>query len=410
MTTNLTSTLRYAVIAILACFSTTSAWAGLVPVKSLEQLNSSKKYYIQNVDYTYYVYFQTSDYTETHQVNATGLCGDPLYATQFKIESDGNGGYTISDGEYYVTTSSTLDSDNNPYYWNTIPSVIPESWTLTCTDGIFTIAGANGKLWKAETQEIDDDFWEFVYLDGTAENSSTWRIYEYENEVELDQSLLAFAIPNMDPDDVQVTVNLRRTAMAAGKSNTICLPFDMSAEQIADTFGENTKVYAFANSVADRITYTYATNIEAGVPYIISPDKDLYDDYYVIHHVNVSSFTTQIHDVTRGEFTLYGTYNKIEPAPSDIYTYSDGKIYHYTQASSISGFRAYFHSKNPGAKINTFAFEDETDGIAEIVEVLEKSSLGVYNVNGQLVRQTSDNLEGLTPGVYVVNGKKVLVK
>ena len=43
------------------------------------------------------------------------------------------------------------------------------------------------------------------------------------------------------------------------------------------------------------------------------------------------------------------------------------------------------------------------------VPVLQRSTW-VYDLNGRLVRANSDSLEGLTPGVYIMNRKKILVK
>ena len=56
----------------------------------------------------------------------------------------------------------------------------------------------------------------------------------------------------------------------------------------------------------------------------------------------------------------------------------------------------------------TKAWEDVTDGIADVnTEVDQTTDNRVYNINGQYV---GTSLDGLQKGVYIQNGKKVIVK
>ena len=38
------------------------------------------------------------------------------------------------------------------------------------------------------------------------------------------------------------------------------------------------------------------------------------------------------------------------------------------------------------------------------------STFDVYNLNGQLVRKATSDTKGLEPGLYIINGKKVLIR
>ena len=51
-----------------------------------------------------------------------------------------------------------------------------------------------------------------------------------------------------------------------------------------------------------------------------------------------------------------------------------------------------------------------TNGIAAIDADAKTVNGNVYNLSGQLVRHNAASLDGLAHGVYVVNGKKVVVK
>ena len=50
---------------------------------------------------------------------------------------------------------------------------------------------------------------------------------------------------------------------------------------------------------------------------------------------------------------------------------------------------------------------DSTTGINKIEEVKKSLKGKVFNLNGQLV---GNSLEGLSKGIYIVNGKKVIIK
>uniref|UniRef100_A0AB33JI95 Leucine-rich repeat domain-containing protein n=1 Tax=Prevotella sp. GTC17262 TaxID=3236797 RepID=A0AB33JI95_9BACT len=80
------------------------------------------------------------------------------------------------------------------------------------------------------------------------------------------------------------------------------------------------------------------------------------------------------------------------------------------------GINDEFIASAAGARsISYFGLEDEDDTTTGIDEVAIEVGNGatrlvnVYNLNGQLVRQGSEDLNGLPAGVYVVNGKKIMV-
>ena len=44
------------------------------------------------------------------------------------------------------------------------------------------------------------------------------------------------------------------------------------------------------------------------------------------------------------------------------------------------------------------------------IEAEQQHNTNIYNLNGQLVRQGATSTEGLPSGLYIVGGKKVVVK
>lgn len=94
----------------------------------------------------------------------------------------------------------------------------------------------------------------------------------------------------------------------------------------------------------------------------------------------------------------------------------DDKPYSY----GLKAFRCWFELPgNATAKPSQFSLlidgvEDSTTGIADIHGSTDRTSYkrgieGVFNMNGQMVRR-SCSLEGLPQGMYVVNGKKIIIR
>ena len=52
----------------------------------------------------------------------------------------------------------------------------------------------------------------------------------------------------------------------------------------------------------------------------------------------------------------------------------------------------------------------QTDGINAAAKASAKVNAAVYTVNGTMVRKAGESLNGLAKGVYIVGGKKVVVK
>jgi hypothetical protein len=56
--------------------------------------------------------------------------------------------------------------------------------------------------------------------------------------------------------------------------------------------------------------------------------------------------------------------------------------------------------------------EDETTGIAGLTYTTDSktSADNVFNLNGQIVKSNSTSLENLPKGIYIIDGKKYMVR
>ena len=109
--------------------------------------------------------------------------------------------------------------------------------------------------------------------------------------------------------------------------------------------------------------------------------------------------------------TFNGSYANQQNLDADNYIRNNGKLYHLTKTNHwMKGYRCWLVPSwvNPAtANLLTFGFGDgETTGVDVPFADISTNNTKVYNLNGQRV----DNMLGVQPGIYIVNGKKVVVK
>lgn len=111
------------------------------------------------------------------------------------------------------------------------------------------------------------------------------------------------------------------------------------------------------------------------------------------------------------------------PDLKKCYFFDQGKMwYSATRPRGLRGFSCWIEPKKQGtatpAKAKLFLDGIDMTGTTDIEDIfggeegkkVEKFANGIYNINGQLVRANSDSTEGLPEGLYIINGKKRLVK
>lgn len=201
--------------------------------------------------------------------------------------------------------------------------------------------------------------------------------------------------------DKTVNVTINRT-LVANKWNTLCLPFDVTAEQIKNILKAEGMVREYKDQTADCINFQAAETMTAGVPYLIKPTEEVKG--LTFEGVKI----TAIEGKTKGgigseNLTICGILGAHKLGDFELFLNAAGKFVAPAPGKeTMKGFRAYFISLlGAGAKIN---IDGETTGINNI-ETNATVNDKVYNLNGQYV---GNSLNGLKKGIYVVNGKKVI--
>lgn len=180
--------------------------------------------------------------------------------------------------------------------------------------------------------------------------------------------------------------------------NSVVLPFQLTAEDIVTLGGEGAIAYTVTDYANDNLKLAEATTILANTPFFLKVVN--------LQNTNLFEFTDKTivagePVVTVGDATLVGTYAKIDAVPEGSYILSGGKFYLVNSTVSLKPTRAYVTiAESSEVSALGFTFEDAT----AIVGVESETVNGeVYDIAG---RKVSAPVRGL----YIANGKKVLVK
>lgn len=204
-----------------------------------------------------------------------------------------------------------------------------------------------------------------------------------------------------------VDVQLKRSLTPA-QWNTFCVPFTISADVIAEKFGAGTLVYTFGSMNGNVMNFKASTTIEAGKPYIVKPTKEVVDPTFT----GVNIVESDPVKLGADGFFMQGTYGAKTDLLDDgtnLFLGEGNKFYKPAKGSTkMKGLRAFFIVPQG---TNLAALRANIDGattsIDELTTVVEQPTDNrIYNLQGQFVGTSFEGLHG----VYVQNGKKVLVK
>lgn len=205
-----------------------------------------------------------------------------------------------------------------------------------------------------------------------------------------------------------VDVQLERT-LSPEYWNTFCVPFTISADVIKEKFGEGTQVCTFGSMEGTVMNFAHSTSIEAGKPYIVKPTKEVVDPTFT--GVNIEAVAAK--QVGANGYFMQGIYSVKTDLTTDgtnLFLGDGNKFYKPlgTTTAKMKGMRAYFIVPSG---TNFAALRANIDGattaIDELTTVVEQPTDNrIYNLQGQFVGTSFEGLHG----VYVQNGKKVLVK
>lgn len=220
---------------------------------------------------------------------------------------------------------------------------------------------------------------------------------------------------NVIEDCAYANVTLQRT-LEASHWNSFCVPFALDKDQVTQYFGEGTQLRTYEGNCNNNIVY-FATvdNIEAGKPYIMKPGNAVVKNptfegvSMVATGLDTNGNPQAVGDASTVQ--MKGIYNHVTLVQdkTNIYIGAGNKFYYPADAEAcqMNGLRAYFIVPE-GTDIKKLHanLDGATTSLGEIFDT-EESNTPVYNLQGQCV---GNSLSTLKSGIYVQNGKKVVVK
>lgn len=203
-----------------------------------------------------------------------------------------------------------------------------------------------------------------------------------------------------------VNVKVLRT-IEAGEWSTICLPFDMDEDQVKAAFGDDVELKEFvsAEATTDAISIKFkdADEFAKHTPYLIKVSSDITE--FTVNDVDIAK-EADIETEDDNENLFIGTYRAQTIDEEGVFI-SGNKFWYSAGKTKIRAFRCWFEFDETldaydGSRSIEYDFIDGTTGINNAVRQLPNDG-NYYNLKGQRVDKPSK-------GVFIVNGKKVVVK
>ena len=336
-------------------------------------------------------YYDSWNGTTTMTQSVTLPAGD--YALIFKCRASATANVSVTDGTNTVKFAHKGNTGRG----------IATNGTATFADGETYARNGAGQGWEYRVLTFTSD--------GTTATTLTfnWNTKTEQwaglDDIELRANLkLEFAdnaeLPNYAPGTY--TVNITRTIKA--DFNTVVLPFDLTANQVAAAYGSDTEVYGYSENSTDanNVTVNFTKNdgsIKANTPVLIkatvASNSQTFEGVQVVAPTDAK--------VSGNFFDFVGLYAPIEAIPTGDYFIGNGALYKSEGATSIKAFRAYLKAKEGAeARIISFAINDKATAI-EGIEIEGANDGKIYNLKGQEVKNPQK-------GVYIQNGKTIIIK
>lgn len=224
----------------------------------------------------------------------------------------------------------------------------------------------------------------------------------------------------------QYNVTLNNRSFGANKWYALVLPFSVSQKQMKEVFGNEVKVLHYNNVTGSTLNLFehYYKMIVGGTPVLVKPSQNVTNPVFN----NVTLTSKAVVDIESSGFKCTGSWDNVDfPKYSYFINAKDSKFYLYdptkVAASKIphaGAFRTWIESTSdkPSVaakltmRINGVEDENETTAIWNAIigndDNAEVASKGIYSLSGQKMNAT--DTRSLPKGIYIVNGKKVIVK
>ena len=199
-------------------------------------------------------------------------------------------------------------------------------------------------------------------------------------------------------------ITLTRTLQAGGW-NTFCTPFNAATPS-----GWTVKKLTGSafNSATGELTLTFgaASSIEAGKPYLVKVDASVVNPTF--DGVTISKTTTTTETTAVDFVPVVNPTNLTGSDKTVLFITGGNKLTYPSGDGNINGFRAYFKLKGEAASLARafrMSFDDDVTGITTVISDEPTTASGTYTLDGRRIEG-----QPTQKGVYIVNGKKTIIK
>ena len=338
----------------------------------------------------------------------------------------------VADEDGYPVIEKAFDT-NHILTGNLLPS--NGNYKITCRSMENLSMPTSGALFSVTVQAGNDvtagsmltgnivscEFTRTADSGGQELDDTDFTIYVTEYRVVLDEN--STVVP---AEQTNVDVRVRRT-INADEWSTICLPFDMTEAQVKEAFGNDVQLGDFVgadsefddadNATGITVNFNDASAIEANHPYIIKVSEPV--EEFTIDGVDIVADEDEAYiEFDNGKSGsrrvvysgFYGTYHAGTVLDEFTLFLSSNKFYYSDGSIKMKGYRAYFEfldvlteiEGGPHVKI-FFGGDDDETGIDRVITG-RRTEDDVYDLSGRRVGRQPQR------GIYIVNGKKVVIK
>lgn len=257
-----------------------------------------------------------------------------------------------------------------------------------------------------------------------------------------------------------LTMYFKRT-FVPGKWNSVILPVNLSKAQFEEAFGATAKlsqahkVYQDEKSlvigfkaVEETVVDGQTVYLKANKPYIIWVDQatvaahqnktftttdagSIMGEIYMVDKTQVDGVSYTYNEATAlnpvsepfpiGEgidaswgltgLQFQASYEPTQSLAIGDYGWNEGNLYHLRKAHTMKGYRCWltptWASASQSQTTLSFGFgQGELTGVETAPSAEQQGELKIFNLQGQRI----NGLDGVQPGIYIVNGKKMVVK
>ena len=221
---------------------------------------------------------------------------------------------------------------------------------------------------------------------------------------------------------------LVKRTINANEWSTLCLPFDMTADQVYEIFGDDVQLayldgdngYSIEKDEDGNVTNVcinfvsddLSEDFTANYPYIIKTSKAI-SEFELTANVtpnDVKESWSKGKGSSKYSIDFIGTYVANTTVPENNLFLSGGKFYYSTGATKMKAFRAYFNVLHILSDLSAdVKMQVNVDGLPTRISDLNvvDGEGTIYAIDG---KKMNNDVTRLPKGVYLINGKKVAVK